>query len=165
MPILLVMFAATIIELTVLVAVGHAIGVLATIGLLILSSLVGIALLRHEGARTLRSFIEAVRTRRPPHRELLDGMLIAAAGGFIVLPGFVSDAVGLLLLLPPVRHLVRQRMLRAASLHTPAGFTPGPVAGDGEVIDGEVIDGKVEGEVSDEPHDPRQPRPAGGEFR
>lgn len=160
MPILLVMFAATIIELTVLVAVGHAIGVLATIGLLILSSLVGIALLRHEGARTLRSFVEAVRTRRPPHRELLDGMLIAAAGGFIVLPGFVSDAVGLLLLLPPVRKLIRQRMLRAASPHTPAGFAPGPVAQDGTVVEGEV-----EGEVSDEPHEPRQPRPAGGELR
>lgn len=160
MPILLVLFAATIVELTVLVAVGHAIGVLATIGLLILSSLVGIALLRHEGARTLRSFVEAVRTRRPPHRELLDGMLIAAAGGFIVFPGFVSDVLGLLLLLPPVRKLVRQRMLRAASLHTPASFVPGAVAEGGS-----VVEGRVEGEVIDEPRDPRQPRPAGGELR
>lgn len=162
MPILLVMFAATIVELTVLVAVGHAIGVLATIGLLILSSLVGIALLRHEGARTLRSFVEAVRTHRPPHQELLDGMLIAAAGGFIVLPGFVSDVLGLLLLLPPVRKAVRQRMLRAASLHTPVGFVPGPVAEDGPIAEGGRV---VEGEVVDEPRDPRQPRPASGELR
>lgn len=134
MPVLLVLIVATGIEVTVLIAVGHAIGVLATIGLLILASLVGAVLLRCEGARTLRAFADAVRTRRPPHRELVDGMLIATAGVLIVLPGFVSDVVGLLLLLPPTRALVRQRMLRSASLHTPARFMPGAVV-EGEVVD------------------------------
>ncbi len=147
MPVLLVLLVATTIELTVLIAVGHAIGVLATIGLLILASLVGAALLRREGARTLGAFAEAVRTRRPPHRELVDGMLIATAGVLIVLPGFVSDLVGLLLLLPPTRALVRQRMLRSASLHTPPIYPPGAV---------------VEGEVVDEPPAPRSPS---GELR
>jgi UPF0716 protein FxsA len=141
------LLAATIIELTVLVAVGHAIGILPTIGLLILASLVGAALLRREGARTLRAFAEAVRTRRPPHRELLDGMLIAAAGVLIVLPGFVSDVLGLLLLLPPTRALVRQRMLRSTPLSTPAHFAPGGV------VEGEVVD------------DPPAPRSSSGELR
>ena len=140
MPILLILLVATIVELAVLVAVGKAIGVLATIGLLILASLVGAALLRREGIRTLVAFREAVSTRRPPHRELVDGMLIAAAGVFIVLPGFVSDILGLLLLLPPTRALVRRRMLRSAARHTPVRFTPGAV---------------VEGEVVDEPPTPR----------
>lgn len=145
MPILLILLAATIIELAVLVAVGQAIGVLATIGLLILASLVGAALLRYEGSRTLVAFREALRTRRPPHRELIDGMLIAAAGVFIVLPGFVSDALGLLLLLPPIRALIRRRMLRSAvrhaginhpgTNHTAARFAPGAVV-EGEVVDG-----------------------------
>ena len=150
MPVLLVLLTAAIIELTVLVAVGHAIGVLATIGLLILASLVGAALLRREGARTLRAFIEAVRTRRPPHRELVDGMLIAAAGVLIVLPGFVSDALGLLLLVPPTRALVRKRMLRSASLGsrgTRASFAPGGV------VEGEVVD------------DSPASRPSSGELR
>jgi UPF0716 protein FxsA len=162
MPILLILLAATIIELAVLVAVGQAIGVLATIGLLILASLVGAALLRYEGSRTLVAFREALRTRRPPHRELIDGMLIAAAGVFIVLPGFVSDVLGLLLLLPPTRALVRRRMLRSAVRHagtnragtqhsgthrTTARFAPGAV---------------VEGEVVNEP--PVAPRP-GHELR
>lgn len=147
MPVLLVLLAAAIIELTVLIVVGQAIGLLATIGLLILASLIGAVLLRHEGARTLRAFTEAVRTRRPPHQELVDGMLIAAAGVFIVLPGFVSDVLGLLLLLPPIRALVRKRMLRSASLGSPAHFAPG------EVVEGEVVD------------DPPAPRSSGGELR
>ncbi|MGH3763842.1 MAG: FxsA family protein [Pseudonocardiaceae bacterium] len=147
MPVLLVLLAATVIEVTVLVAVGHAIGVLATIGLLILASVVGAALLRREGARTLRAFVEALRTRKPPHQELLDGMLIAAAGVLIVLPGFVSDILGMLLLLPPTRALVRQRMLRSVSLGPPARFAPGAV---------------IEGEVVDEPPPPRS---TSGELR
>jgi UPF0716 protein FxsA len=147
MPVLLILLAATIVELAVLVAVGHAIGVLATIGLLIVASLVGAVLLRHEGARTLRAFIEALRTRRPPHRELLDGMLIAAAGVLIVLPGFVSDALGLLLLLPPTRALVRRRLLRSASRRTPVHFASG------SVVDAEVVD------------ESPAPRSASGELR
>lgn len=147
MPVLLILLAATVVELTVLVVVGHAIGVLATIALLILASLVGAALLRREGARTMNAFVEALRTRRPPHQELLDGMLIATAGVLIVLPGFVSDVLGLLLLLPPTRAVVRRRMLRSASLHTPPLYAPGAV---------------VEGEVVDEPPAPRS---SSGELR
>ncbi|HEV7829374.1 MAG TPA: FxsA family protein [Pseudonocardiaceae bacterium] len=139
MPVLLILLVATVVELTVLIAVGHAIGVLATIALLILASLVGAALLRSEGARTLSAFLEALRTRRPPHQELLDGMLIAIAGVLIVLPGFVSDILGLLLLLPPIRAVVRRRMLRAASLHTPPLRTPRLYA-PGSVVEGEVVD-------------------------
>lgn len=140
MPVLLILLVATLVELVVLIAVGDAIGVLPTIGLLILASLVGAVLLRREGTRTLVAFNEALRTRRPPHRELLDGMLIAAAAVFIVLPGFVSDVLGLLLLLPPTRALVRRRMLRSAERGAPRHFAPGTV---------------IEGEVVDEPSAPR----------
>lgn len=146
MPVLLILLVAAFVELTVLVVVGNAIGVLATLGLLLLASLVGAALLRREGTRTLVAFNEALRTRRPPHREVIDGMLLAAAGVFIVLPGFVSDVLGLLLLLPPTRALVRRRMLRSADRGAPAQFAPG------EVIDGEVVD------------EPSPPRP-GPELR
>jgi UPF0716 protein FxsA len=147
MPVLLILFVATIVELAVLVAVGHAIGFLATIGLLILTSLVGAVLLRREGARTLGAFVEALRARRPPHRELLDGMLITAAGVLVVVPGFVSDVLGLLLLLPPIRALVRRRILRSASRRTPARYAPG------DVVDGEIVD------------EPPAPHSASGELR
>ncbi|HEX4101350.1 MAG TPA: FxsA family protein [Pseudonocardiaceae bacterium] len=147
MPVLLVLLVATIVELTVLIAVGHAIGVLATIGLLILTSLVGAVLLRSEGARALGAVVEVLRARRPPHRELLDGMLITAAGVLIILPGFVSDLLGLLLLLPPIRSLVRRRILRSASRRTPARYAPG------DVVEGEIVD------------EPAPPRSASGELR
>jgi UPF0716 protein FxsA len=140
MPVLLILLVATVVEVTVLVAVGHAIGVWATIGLLILASLVGAALLRREGIRTLVAFQEALRTRRPPHRELIDGMLIATAGVFIVLPGFVSDVLGLLLLLPPTRALVRRRMLHSAVLRTPGRFASSSVVEGEGVVEGEVVD-------------------------
>ncbi|MBV9163131.1 MAG: FxsA family protein [Pseudonocardiales bacterium] len=146
MPVLLVLLAAAIVELTVLVAVGRVIGVLATIGLLVLASLFGVALLRRESARTLGAFVEALRTRKLPHRELLDGMLIAAAGVLIVVPGFVSDVLGLLLLLAPTRALIRRRILRSAARRAAVRFAPGAV---------------VEGEVVDEP----APRSASGELR
>jgi UPF0716 protein FxsA len=145
-PVLLILLVATVIELTVLIAVGHVIGVLATIALLILASLVGVALLRREGARTLRAFVEALRTRRPPHQELLDGMLIATAGVLIVLPGFVSDILGLLLLLPPTRAVVRRRMLRSTSLHTPPPYTSGAVV-EGEVVDESAAPRSSSGEL------------------
>jgi UPF0716 protein FxsA len=147
MPVLLILFVLAVVEVAVLVAVGDAIGVLPTIGLLILASVVGAWLLRREGTRTLRAFRDAVRTRRPPHRELVDGVLIAAAGVLIVLPGFVSDVLALLLLLPPTRSLVRGRMLRTASRRAPMQHRAG---------------GVVEGEVDDD----RPPsRPASGELR
>lgn len=142
MPVLLILLVVGFVELTVLVVVGNAIGVLATLGLLILASLAGAALLRREGTRTLVAFNEALRTRRPPHREVIDGMLLAAAGVLIVLPGFVSDVLGLLLLLPPTRALVRRRMLRSAESTergAPARFAPGAVI-EGEVVEGEVVD-------------------------
>lgn len=147
MPVLPVLLIATIVELAVLIAVGHAIGVLATIGLLILTSLVGTALLRREGARALGAFVEALRARRAPHRELLDGMLITAAGVLVVVPGFVSDVLGLLLLLPPIRGLVRRRILRSASRRTPARYAPC------DVVEGEIVD------------EPPAPRSATGELR
>ncbi|HEU0089798.1 MAG TPA: FxsA family protein [Pseudonocardiaceae bacterium] len=134
MPVLLILLLAAVVELAVLLAVGDAIGALPTIGLLLLASLVGVALLRREGTRALVALHAALRARRPPHRELVDGMLIAAAGVCIVLPGFVSDLLGLLLLLPPVRGLVRRRLLRSAERGTGAHLRPGAV------IEGEVVD-------------------------
>lgn len=167
MPVLLILVVA-VVELAVLIAVGKTIGVLATVALLVLGSLVGGALLRREGSRTIAAFNEAIRTRRPPHRELADGVLIAAAGVLIVLPGFVSDVLGLLLLFPPTRVLVRRRMLRSAAKRSP--FPTGGIGGaatggrtggyaEGEVIEGEVVDGPV---FDDTPPDSSAPGPGAG---
>lgn len=166
MPVLLILVVAAVVELSALIAVGKAIGVLATIGLLLLGSIVGVALLRREGSRTIAAFNEAVRTRRPPHRELADGVLIAAAGVLIVLPGFVSDVLGLLLLLPPVRALARHRMMRSAAKRTPfpaGGLGRGATWGGGRRAGGDVIDGEVvEGPVYDDGQAPPSGRAGEG---
>ncbi|MBQ6642510.1 MAG: FxsA family protein, partial [Saccharopolyspora sp.] len=113
-PILLLLLAIGLVEISVLVLVGNAVGVLPTIGLLLAGGVLGSWLMRREGARTLRAFNEAAKLRRPPERELSDGVLIVAGGALIVLPGFVSDVLGLLCLLPPTRALLRRWMQRSA---------------------------------------------------
>src|SRR5262245_43465720 len=84
-PVLLLLLVAMVVEISVLVVVGQAIGLLPTILLLIAASVIGMWLLRREGARTFAAFQEALRTRRVPHREMADGILIAAAGALILI--------------------------------------------------------------------------------
>jgi UPF0716 protein FxsA len=134
-----------IIEITVLVLVGQAIGILATIGLLILASVVGVLLLRREGTRTLSSFQQAMRDRRVPAKEMVDGVMIAVAGLLILVPGFVSDVLALFLLFPPTRALVSGRMVRRAEEQARSARFGGAV-----VVDSVVVD--------DEPDEPRNPQ-------
>jgi UPF0716 protein FxsA len=126
------LLVAMVVEITVLVVVGQAIGLLATILLLIAASVIGMWLLRREGTRTFAAFQEALRTRRIPHREMADGVLIAAAGALILLPGFVSDLIALFLLFPPTRSIVTRRITRRTEGQA--------VFGGGFVVDGDVID-------------------------
>jgi UPF0716 protein FxsA len=109
-PVLLLLLLGSIVEITVLVLVGQAIGVLPTILLLIAASVVGMWLLRREGARTFAAFQQALRERRVPQREVADGFIIGAAGVLILLPGFVSDVLALGLLFPPTRAFLTRRM-------------------------------------------------------
>lgn len=120
MPLLVLLLIAGVVEVSVLVFVGQAIGALPTVGLLIAAAVLGSWLLRREGRRTLREISEAARLRRPPTREFADGALIAIGGILIVLPGFVSDVAGLLCLLPPTRALFRRRIERSAEYRAQA---------------------------------------------
>ncbi|RKT86819.1 UPF0716 protein FxsA [Saccharopolyspora antimicrobica] len=151
MPIFVVLLLSVVAEIAVLVALGQAIGVLATLGLLVAGAVLGAWLLRREGRRTMVEFREAARLRRSPDREISDGVLIAAAGLLIILPGLLSDVAGLLLLFPPIRAVLRKRMLRAAErrskemqdqvwLHTQrVRRERGAAAPGSDVIDGEVV--------------------------
>ncbi|GAA4618059.1 FxsA family protein [Saccharopolyspora hordei] len=151
MPIFVVILLAVAAEIAVLVALGQAIGVLPTLGLLVAAAVLGGWLLRREGRRTLGELREAARSQRSPDREISDGVLIAAAGLLIILPGLISDVAGLLLLVPPIRSALRGRMLRAAErrsqqvqdqlwLHTQRAYRRrGATAPGGDVIDGEVV--------------------------
>ncbi|HEX6227947.1 MAG TPA: FxsA family protein [Solirubrobacterales bacterium] len=113
MALLIVLFIAVpIVELYVIIQVGGLIGVLPTLVLLLAMSLLGAALLRQQGRDAWRRFNLAIAERRFPGREVADGLMITIGGALLLTPGFITDAVGLLLLLPPTRAIAR-RLLRS----------------------------------------------------
>jgi UPF0716 protein FxsA len=134
------LFLAGVAEIIVLILVGRTIGALPTLGLLLAGGFIGSWLLRLQGRRALREFTEAAMARRPPLRELADGVLIAAGAVLIMVPGFLSDLAGLLCVLPPTRALLRRYLRRVAERRARAvsrRARAAPSAGD--YIDGEVV--------------------------
>lgn len=112
MALLVALFIAVpILELWAIIEVGGWIGVLPTLVLLLAMSLLGAVLLRQQGRDAWRRFNAALAQRRFPGREVADGLMITIGGALLLTPGFVTDAVGLLLLLPPTRAVAR-RLLR-----------------------------------------------------
>jgi UPF0716 protein FxsA len=99
-------------ELYVILKVGDAIGPLWTIALLAADSVLGWMLLRAQGRSVWRRFNETMAAGQVPHRELLDGVLVIFGGAFLITPGFITDIVGVLLLLPPTRSVIRRVVAR-----------------------------------------------------
>ena len=99
-------------ELYVILKVGDAIGVLWTVALLLADSVIGTMLFRSQGRTVWRRFNETMSAGRVPHRELIDGVLIIFGGAFLITPGFLTDILGLVLLLPPTRSIVRRLVAR-----------------------------------------------------
>lgn len=102
-----------VVEVVAVGAVGAALGFLPTVGLLLAGAILGSWLARREGGRAFRAFMATAGSGKPAHTEITDGLLVALGGVLIMLPGFVSDVAGLLLLLPS-RGLVRKAWLRKA---------------------------------------------------
>jgi UPF0716 protein FxsA len=107
-----------IVEIYVIVVVATQIGVLNTIGLLIVISVVGGWVVKRQGISVLRRLQRTVDTGEVPHREVIDGFLLLVAGLLLMLPGFVTDIPGLLLLLPPVRAMLRAALVRSFKTRT-----------------------------------------------
>lgn len=130
-----------LLEIYVLIQVGQVIGAWWTVLLLILDSLLGTWLIKREGGRAWQALQSALQTGRMPARELADGALILIGGTLMLSPGFVTDALGILLILPLTRPVAR-RMLTAVvtkRLLARNERRPGPGSG-GSVVRGEVVD-------------------------
>jgi UPF0716 protein FxsA len=104
-----------IIEVLVIVAVGQAIGGWPTFLLLVATSLLGAWLIRREGGRAWRALEQALRSGRMPAREIADGVVVLAGGSLLVLPGFVTDVLGLVLVLPFTRPVARSMLAAVIS--------------------------------------------------
>jgi UPF0716 protein FxsA len=115
MPLLVLLFIIVpIAELYAIIQVGELIGLWPTLALLLADAILGSMLLRHQGRGAWRRFNEAIAARRFPGKEVVDGVLIVIGGTLLVTPGFISDIVGLILLVPPTRALVRRLLRRVA---------------------------------------------------
>lgn len=151
--------AVPLIEIYVIVQVGQVIGAWWTIALLLAAGIIGSWLMKREGGRAWRALQEALSRGRMPARELADGILILIAGTLMLTPGFLSDVVGLFLILPLTRPLARAMLTGFVTrkLIGPGGPATGGAAwgtrpgapdrgrtaqrpGDDDVIPGEVID-------------------------
>ena len=129
----LLFIVVPIIELYVIIQIGSLIGVWPTIALLLADALLGSLLLRHQGRGAWRRFNEALAHRRFPGREVADGLLIVIGGTLLLTPGFVTDIVGLLFLIPPTRAIIRRLMRRYVGHRfvVVGGGMPGPGGGAG----------------------------------
>ena len=119
-----------LIEIGLFIEVGGWIGLWPTLGLIILTAVVGTALLRQQGLATLRRAQSQMDAGQVPAKELFDGVCLLIGGLLLLTPGFFTDAVGFLLLMPPVRDLLRQRLggrMTRVHLHRAGGgFGPRP---------------------------------------
>ena len=125
-----------------------------TLALLVADSLLGSWLLRSQGRAVWRRFNEAVRAGRVPHNEVIDGVLVIFGGAFLITPGFITDVIGLILLVPPTRRMVRRiarRAIERRAIVTAAG--PSGRARGGR--DG-PLDYDVEGTASEVDRDTRR---------
>ena len=109
---LLLFVVAPTVELYVALRVAHSIGAPETILLLIAVSMVGVGLAKRQGMAVVRRMQATVAAGKVPSAEIVDGVLMIFAGLLMVAPGFVSDALAILLLLPPTRAVVRRSLLR-----------------------------------------------------
>ncbi len=119
-----------LIEIGLFIEVGGWIGLWPTLGLIILTAVIGTALLRQQGLATLRRAQSQMDAGQVPAKELFDGACLLFGGLLLLTPGFFTDAIGFLLLMPPVRDLLRQhfgsRMTQVRMRRAGGGFGPQP---------------------------------------
>ncbi len=107
----LLLVGLVVLELTVMIEVGSVIGALLTVGLLILTAVLGSSLVRSEGIKTLFNAQQKMQQGEMPGREVMGGMMLALAGLLLIIPGFVTDFFGILLLQPWLRNKLADKLI------------------------------------------------------
>lgn len=155
--ILFILFIAMpFIELALLIYLGQQLGFWPTIAIVLATALLGAFVLQQQGLQTMRRISQAMASGEPPIAPVVDGFFLAIAGAFLLTPGVVTDAIGLSLLIPPVRHALARwgvgRMLRTGSFTIHTHHSGGQAnTGSAEPIDDDVA--------------PRRPGPQSGNGR
>ncbi len=157
-----------LVELALLIRVGRWLGALPTVGLVAATGLAGAWLARRESTRSWRAVRDELAAGRVPGEELLHTLFIVLAGALLVTPGVLTDVVGLLALIRPVRALgveaARARLARGLEEGTVRFFHAGPFGSSGDGPPGGTPDGEPAAGERDEDEDGwhRRPSPEGG---
>ena len=130
---LLIFFLTPIVEMYLLIEVGGYIGAWPTIALVMITAVIGVTLLRIQGLSTLTRGVGRLQGGELPAREMVEGLLLAVAGALLLTPGFVTDGIGFVLLTPPLRAAIADRVLaRVQVMEATAGLYGNPdLGGDG----------------------------------
>ncbi|MBL4907085.1 MAG: FxsA family protein [Sneathiella sp.] len=146
MPLLFlaILIGIPVLEISVFVEVGGEIGALNTIILTILTAVAGMALLRKQGVSVLMQAQATLQKGESPINEILNGILLAIAGLFLLIPGFVTDVVGFLLFLPPLRALLALWLGKNVRLQGPGFQTSRSQYDNGRSKNTTIIDGDFE---------------------
>ncbi|PQJ55787.1 membrane protein FxsA [Vibrio chagasii] len=139
-PILLLLFIfVPIIEIGLFIQVGGFLGLWPTIALVLITAFVGASLVRSQGIQTLMSVQGRLQQGEMPAQQILEGVMLAVAGVLLLTPGFMTDALGMLVLLPAPRAMIAKKMMEkmvvknmSGGFHAggQAGFGPSPFGDD-----------------------------------
>lgn len=110
---LLAFIAVPLVEMLLLFEVSDHIGGLSTVGLVVLTAVIGIQILKQQGFSTLLRANERLASGELPAQEIVEGMMLAAAGALLLTPGFITDAIGFIFLTGPLRRPLARRVVRA----------------------------------------------------
>lgn len=131
-----------IVEMWLLIAVGAEIGALYTIGLVLLTAVIGARLLREQGLATLWRGRRKLEEGQLPAQEIAEGIILAVSGALLLTPGFITDVIGFAGLFPPARALVSQQIISKMVLTDVHGNQYRGRPGDNTAESGDIIEGE-----------------------
>jgi UPF0716 protein FxsA len=150
----LLLILLPVLELALLIRIGQAVGVWATLALVVGAVLVGSAIISRQSLKVLHQTLQAMSEGRAPASSVLDGLFLLLAGGLLLMPGLISDVLAFILLVPPVRRAIARWSIRQVLYRTDVDFDDArqPGARNGRARregyastqDGPVIDGEFE---------------------
>lgn len=136
---LILLFVLIYIEISLFIAVASVIGVALTMLLVVFTSCMGVSLVRNQGMQTLRQMQQKLAMGESPAAEMVKSVSLLIAGVLLIIPGFFTDFLGLLLILPPVQKLLTLRLMPYIRVYTPpsmGGRAPN------DHIQGDTIEGE-----------------------
>lgn len=124
MPFILIFLLIPFVEIYTFIEVGDAIGAGKTLALCILTAFIGVVLIKMQGIQALMGAQSSIRAGLMPLEELFTGFCLAIASILLIIPGFATDFIGFMLLIPPLRGFLRKKLNKSGRFSTNMGQNP-----------------------------------------